>query len=117
MTNETDRIRAALELTREHNRKLVAENARLRAQAPPDPGGIVENGRLREQVVSLQEEITHLQRQLLEFRSREPIAVKVHPDLLPPPPAPKTRRQVRRGKHCYAYAGDQPLRSQWPVES
>lgn len=114
--SELERVKTALELTRDHNRKLAAENERLRQNVPPDPGGVIENMRLREQVASLQEEVARLQRHLLEVRAGEPIAVKVHADLLPPPPpAKKARRQERRVRN-YSYSGERPLRTLWPLE-
>jgi hypothetical protein len=88
--SEMERLKMALEATREHNRKLIAENKRLREGAgllTPDP-------------------------------NQKPVEVKVHPDLMPPPPPPPpVRHQVKPGKWREShYAGDKPLRTQWPLE-
>lgn len=96
---ELARVRAALEFTRDHNRKLTDENKRLRegrGLAPPDPLDAPVEVRIARDMLP----------------PPGPIVVPVHPDLLPPP----ARRQERRGFRSLAYAGDLPLRNQWPVE-
>jgi len=107
-----ERTQAALELTREHNRKLAEENVRLRAGLPvPEP--TLAMARLQEQLTYMQKRCAELEAELQSIRRFDPVSVKVHADLLPPPPA---RRQERRRFRSYAYAGERPLRTLWPLE-
>lgn len=99
---EIKRLKTALDLTRAHNRKLAEENARLRegrGLPPPDP---------MEAHVEVR-----IARNMLPPAG--PIVIPVHPDLLPPPPPPpKPSRGPRRFRT--PYAGERPLRTQWPIE-
>jgi hypothetical protein len=110
--SELERTKAVLEFTRDHNRKLVEENARLRAGLPvPEPTQAMI--RLQEQLTYMQQRCSQLETEIQKLRQYEPITVKVHPDLMPPPP--KARHQERRVR-ISAYAGEKPLRTLWPLE-
>lgn len=98
---EAERLKTALALTRERNRKLTEENKRLREALGLEPPVEVEVPKAM-------------------LPPPGPILVPVHPDLMPPPPPPPppprrafTRRQESRPAE---YRGEKPLRTQWPLE-
>jgi hypothetical protein len=102
LKQEVERLKAALALTRQHNVKLAQENERLRVALglpaqwpePPQPSG--------------------------------PVVVRVHPELVPPPPRPPDppsyqvnpgRARPRGRRLPLPFAGEKPLRTQWPLET
>ena len=97
MSEEKERLKTQLALTRERCVQLTQENIRLRAALKLPP------------------------RAALPPSQAGPIIVPVHPDLLPPPPpkpppapapAPKKKKPLP-----HYYSGDLPLRTQWPLET
>jgi hypothetical protein len=68
----------------------------------------------REHNIKLIEENQRLRAGLGLFKPvapNAPVLVKVHPNLMPPP-EPEPRRRLQRRD---LYAGDRPLRTQWPL--
>jgi len=101
---EVERLKITLEFTRQRNRELTVENKRLRegrGLLPPDPLDVPVEIKVPKAMLP----------------PPGPIVVPVHPALLPPPPTESSRRQARRRVRSYAYEGELPLRTQWPLIS